>query len=136
MPIFDHTGAARQIVGADGRRYAVYVMGPAGLLTIDPGVVFSPQPGSVSGRGRYAASASITCNVAAVWTYGTLGPYTRSSIRSGTSASAITFSITSPGTVGNRQTVDEQVSVTATVGGTSYSWTVFLTAQGDRTGIE
>lgn len=136
MPIFDHTGAARQIVGADGRRYAVYVMGPSGLLTIDPGVTFKPAPGSADGSGRYTASVSITCNVPATWTYSALGPNSRASVRSGTSATTITFSITSPGTLGNRQTVDDLITVTATVGGTSYSWTVTLTAIGDRTGIE
>lgn len=132
MPIYDHTGAAIQMMGPGGERYAVYVMGPSGLITIDPGVTFTPPSGSYSSAGGNSAGYILQCSQSATWTWSVDNPANTSvTIPSGGSGTTIQFIVTSPRrTDGQTLTVTRVFRVTGTSGGTSATFTITITSQG------
>jgi hypothetical protein len=97
---------------------------------------FTPTNSPVYVEGTYDAVLTLTCNVPATWTYtrtgGTAGAgNTLTNLPSGGSGTQMYFSVSSPGDVGNRSTVDAYWSVTGTASGVSKTWTIYLTAHGD-----
>jgi hypothetical protein len=113
------------------KRCKVYVMGPSGLLTIDPVAAFSPAPGSYAEEGWYQITYTLTCTVAAIWTYTALPQGMTCNIPSGSAATAITFTMTALGTMTKPITRSGAVSVGGSASGVTAVYQINLTAGGD-----
>lgn len=131
MPVYNHSGQQVTVMGSNGQRYAVYVMGPSGLITIDPGIAFTPSPGSYQVNDGYSASFQIRCTQAAVWTWSRSGSTAYNSTTPASGGSSTTFTTTQNPTNLSKPT-SATVTVYATVGGVQYGpWTISLRANGD-----
>lgn len=116
----NHLGQQTEWRGPNGERYAVYVMTPSGLVTIDPGVVFS---GGGTAEGAYRVTIWVYCTVAAVWTFGLPSGVT-ATIASGGSATGVEFTLTS-GTI--NKPIARTVTFTATGTASGVSQTISIT---------
>ncbi|MBV9842042.1 MAG: hypothetical protein JOY99_11050 [Sphingomonadaceae bacterium] len=85
--------------------------------------VFTPSGGSVSSSSAYAASYTLSCSVAAIWTF-SLPSGVTASIASGASATSVTFTSYTVGThiigvhgASGSTTADVSVQLTVSDGG-------------------
>lgn len=96
-------------------------------------VAFTPNGGTSAGSpvnlsdfGLLSASVTISCTQSATWTWSKTGDSASVSVSSGGSASSITFSISTT-QFGGFKSADFTVSATA--GGITRYWTVYITAE-------
>lgn len=87
-------------------------------------VAFSPTPGDYSASGSGSAGFTVDASVPVVWTF-TKDATVTASVASGATGTEITFTITATGVekTGN-------VTLTATLNGSTFEWTISLDATG------
>lgn len=132
MPVKNHLGQQLALKGSAGQRFKVYVMGPSGLVTIDPVAVFSPGSGTYADDAVDLCEMTLTCTTAAVWTWSKSGPG-YGTVASGGSATSITFGVASSprgGLEGGTNTESATFTVSATSHGVTATYTIHLTALG------
>jgi hypothetical protein len=91
-----------------------------------PAVIFIPEGGVLSDTGQFFAGVSIECSQDAVWTYTGGGPGGGVSIPSGSTATIISFSVTT-----DFMPRSASWNVSATSGGVTELWTVNLEVFGN-----
>lgn len=97
-----------------------------------PALTFSPPPGTYTEEQPYSATIVVTCSETATWTYTKSGAGTVS-LASGATGTSITFSVeanydSGSGTYFGRAGT---LTLTATVGGVGYNFTLNVSALGD-----
>lgn len=137
MPVRNHTGTTLAVKDHLGRRCRVYVMGPSGLITIDPGVTFGPVSGNYSATNSGSVTYTINASADVVWTWTVNSSSYASSVPpSGSTASSLRLTVqAAPGARGST-TVTRVFTVTASgAGGTVLAtYTISLTALGTAIG--
>lgn len=93
-------------------------------------VNFSPDGGNVAGSAVGSATATVTCNLPAVWTYTGGGTGGSVDVASGGTATSITFTVVAPGA----PDVTRTWSLTGVSNGVTRNFSVSVTAFGSNPG--
>lgn len=93
-------------------------------------VTFDPVPGYYSASAYASVSITLTCSVSAQWFY-TTSPNVFASISSGSSSTAITFTLDAQYDGNQYYPRERTFDVSATVNGSTESFTINLIAEGD-----